>query len=593
LGLRLWAFALTLVFAASAADAQDVAECAVVECARRAPADASPAIRRLSELARAVQALDREFVESASELARLQTPPLEPDTAAMSQRLTVMRTLRPRWADASKRFEAALMQASRSEPDHASLYALRADTRGDPAAAIGEWRRAVDLDDRNAAYAYRLAHALRQLDRDDEARRALLQVVRLRSAVPVPAATASAGREQPFDRVAAFLDQGGATPLFMVGFPTALELTEPMAALPAPPDSGHRVRGVESWLAGDHNGAIRELRQMLERYPADDRAIVALALVLRAVGRVSEAEQLLRPVEGSQSALRWYRLGQLLESQSRLGEAAKAYEASTVRGPVIGLDALYQRLARVKVNQADFDGAIKAYARRITLNPNNGEAHRSLGEIYYLQGRDDEALAEFLVAVWIDPMDARAYTALGKVQVRAQRYAEAVPVLQRAVALDPGRADAHYALGQALARIGKVEDARREIAEFERLDAAQREKGQRDFRIEQTRVEAGRLLAAGDLDGAVALLRGLAAEEPENPRWQRELGAAFLRARRLPEAIAVLEAAQSRTATVEGERLLADAYAAAGRPADARERQARYEQTMRQVRLEQLITGEL
>ena len=582
MGLRPWAFGLTLALVPGVASAQVGAECAVVECARGAPLDASPAMRRLVELAGAAQASEREFVESASELARLQTPPLEPDVTAMAQRVAVVQTLRTRWNEASKQFQAALTQALRLEPDRASLHAWLADTvRADPSAALGEWRRAVSLDDRNAAYAYRLAHALREVGRADEAKRALQQVARLRSAAPVPAAGRAARREQPFERVSGVPDQAGAVPLFSVPAP------------PPPQETAHRAKGVELWLAGDHNGAIRDLRQALEQQPGDERALVALAHVLRAVGRTSEAEQLLQPDRGAESPLKWYRLGQLLESQSRLDEAAKAYEASTVTGPVIGFDTLYQRLARVKVNQADFDGAVKAYASRITLNPNNAEAHRSLGEIYYLQGRDDEALAEFLVAVWIDPMDARAYAALGKVQVRAQRYADAVPVLRRAVALDPGRADAHYALGQALARTGKADDARREIAEFERLDGAQREKGQRDFRLEQTRVEAGRLLAAGDLDGAVALLRGLAAEDPENARWPRELGAAFVRARRFPDAIAALEAAQSKTATVEGERLLADAYAAAGRAAEARERQARYDEAMRRVRLEQLITGEL
>jgi tetratricopeptide (TPR) repeat protein len=586
------------------ANAQAGAECAVVECARSAPADASPVMRRLWELARAAHAIKLELVESAWALARLQTPPLEPDRAAMSPRLVAMRLVLARWDQAWKQFEAALTQASRLEPDRADIRALMADAMsGNPTGAVAEWRRVVGLDTRNAAYAYRLAHALRETGRADEAKRALQQVARLRSAVPVPAAAASARREQPFERVAGFLDQAGATPLFSVGFlflegfqggpEGALEMAERAVAGPPRPGDAQRARGVELWLAGDHNGAIRELRAMLEQHPGDDRAIVALAHVLRAAGRVSEAERLLQPEGGSQSALKSYRLGQLLESQARLAEAAKAYEASTVRGPVIGFDTLYQRLARVKVNQADFDGAIDAYASRITLNPNNAEAHRSLGEIYYLQGRDDEALAEFLVAVWIDPLDARAYAALGKVQVRAQRYAEAVPALQRAVALDPGRADAHYALGQAFARVGKADAARREIAQFERLDAAQREKGQRDFRIEQTRVEAGRLLAAGDLAGAIALLRGLAAEEPENPRWPRELGAAYLRARRLPEAITALEAAQSKTATVEGERLLADAYVASGRTAEARERQARYDEAMRQVRLQQLMTGEL
>jgi tetratricopeptide (TPR) repeat protein len=586
LGLRPWAFALTLVLVTSVAHAQEGAECAVVECARSAPADASPAMRRLWELVRTTDALRREYAEATWTLARLQTPPLDPDAAAISQRLPTVRVLLARLDEARKQLDAALKQASRIEPERADLHALIADamSSGNPTGAISEWRRAVGLDDRNAAYAYRLAHALRGMDRADEAKRALQQVARLRSAVPVPAAAASGRREQPFERVAGLVDQAGAVPLFS---------TEPLLAPASQPDTAHRARGVELWLAGDHNGAIRELRAMLEQHPGDERTVVALALVLRAVGRVSEAEQLLQPVDGSQSALRSYRLGQLLESQSRLGEAAKAYEASTVMGPVIGFDALYQRLARVRVNQADFDGAVQAYASRITLNPNNAEAHRSLGEIYYLQGRDDEALAEFLVSVWIDPMDARAYAALGKVRVRAQQWAEAVPALRRAVALDPGRADAHYALGQALARTGRTEDARREIAEFERLDAAQREKGQRDFRIEQTRVEAGRLLAAGDPDGAIALLRGLAAEEPENGRWPRELGAAFVRARRFPEAAAALEAAQSKTATVEGERLLADAYAASGRADEARERQARYDEAMRRVRLEQLITGEL
>ena len=579
------AFALVLLLPL-VAHAQDGAECAVVECARGAPADGSPAMRRLSELLRTADALQREYAEATGTLARLQTPPLEPDTAAISQRLPAVRLVLVRLDEVRKQLEAALKQASRLEPERADIHALIADamSSGNPTGAISEWRRAVSLDDRNAAYAYRLAHALRGMNRSDEAKRALQQVARLRSAVPVPVATASARREQPFERVAGLVDQVGAAPIFS---------TEPLLALASQPDTEHRSRGVALWLAGDHNGAIRELRQMLEQHPGDDRAIVALAHVLRAAGRMSEAERLLQPEGGSQSALKWYRLGQLLENQSRLAEAAKAYEASTVTGPVIGFDTVYQRLARVRVNQADFDGAVKAYASRITLSPNNAEAHRSLGEIYFLQGRDDEALAEFLVAVWIDPMDARAYAALGKVRVRAQQYAEAIPVLQRAVALDPGRADAHYALGQALARTGKTEDARRAIAEFERLDAAQREKGQRDFRIEQTRVEAGRLLTAGDLDGAVALLRELAAEEPENSRWPRELGAAFLRARRLPEAIAALEVAQAKTATVEGERLLADAYAAAGRSADARERQARYDEAMRQVRLEQLITGEL
>ena len=604
----------------------------------RAQDEPSPAVQRLWELAAAAHAIKIEFAEASRQFALLQTPPLEPDTAAMAERLAAMRSSLARWDGALKQLETAaaphlrvaethvvlgtafldrhragdavreLGEAARIEPERADIrawLALAQTMNGAPAEAIREWRRAASLDPRNAAFAYSLADALRAAGRADESTQALQQVVRLRSAVPVPAGAATAARVQPFDRVGLFGQAPGVAPLYLTSrflsfgrLETAASsrvLDELSRAVDLPPQPGEdlRAKGLESWVAGDHNGAVRELREAAER--GDERARIALAHVLRAAGRPSEAEQaLLRSPDGRGPAgLASYRLAQLFESESRLSDAARAFNAALTQSPVFGRDALLQRLARVRVNQADLDGAVDTYATRITFNPNNGEGHRALGEIYYLQGRDDEALAEFFVAVWIDPMDARAWAALGKVQVRAQRYAEAVPALQRAVALDPGRADAHYALGQAFARTGKADDARREIAEFERLDAAQREKGQRDFRIEQTRVEAGRLLAAGNIDGAVGLLQGLAAEQPENARWPRELGAAFLRARRLPEAIAALEAAQSKTATVEGERLLADAYAASGRTQEARERQARYDEAMRRVRLEQLTTGEL
>ena len=630
------AVALSLVLLTEGIRAQDGAECAVVECARAAPTDASPAMRRLWTLATAAHAIKIEFVNAAQQLAVIQAAPLVASPSPLPSHLATMRAVLARWDDAVRQLETAaaphlrvaethvalgtayldrhrtsdairsLTEASRIDRErsdvHASL-ALAYGLEGRNADEIRELRLAASLAPRNAAIAYDLAHALRMAGRAEEARQALQQVIRLRSAAPVP--SGAAARVQPFDRVEFFRQPSGVAPLFSYfrfitvfdrlrrgQYEMAMEELARVNVLPQPGEE-QRQQGLELWVAGDHNGAVRELRQALVRQPGDDRARLALALVLRAAGRPSEAEQQLRAADEPFTGFTWYRLGQLFESQSRLADAARAFQASTASAPILGRDALYQRLARVLVNQADFDGAVTAYANRITINPNSAETHRSLAEIYFLQGRDDEALAELLVAVWLDPMDARAFAALGKVHVRAQRYAEALPALRRAVALDAARADARYALGQALARTGRPDDARVEIAEFERLEAAERAKGQRDFRVEQSRVEAARLLAAGDADGAIALLGAIAAEEPQNARWQRELGAAFLRARRFPESVAALEAAQAREPTLDAERLLADAYAAAGRTTDAREHQARYDEALRRIRVEQLITGEL
>jgi tetratricopeptide (TPR) repeat protein len=635
--MRLSAAAFACLAAAAVpgtAWAQGGAECATVECARTGGSEPSPDIRRLWDSAASARAIKLEFVDAVRAFAVTQAAPDGGDGAVAATQVAAIRSALSRWDAAIQALEAAarphlraaetsivlgtvyldryrigdavraLTEASRLDPDRADVQvslALAYGLEAKAPEASRAWRTAASLDARNGAVAYSLARTLTGTD----AAQARQRFVRLRSAVTIPA-EGKVAPAAPFERAGLFREVPGIAPLFALSpyakafgrvdagdYASAVEELAGTVARGAPISEEHR-RALTAWVAGDHNAALRDLRRAIELRPGDERARLALAFVLREAGRPSEAEQVLRDTIAAfpASGLPWYRLGQLLESQSRLPDAARAFEESLARSPILGRDALYQRLARLRVNQADFDGAIAAYAARLSINPNGAEAHRSLGEIYYLQGRDDDALGEFLVAVWLDPNDARALAALGKVHVRAGRYGESLPALRRAVALDASRADAHYALGQALARQNRADESRQEMAAFQRLDAAERERGQRDFRLEQTRVEAGRLLASGDIAAALQALAQLRAEDPENPRWMRELGAALLRGRYVAEAIASLEAAQDRSATVEGARLLADAYAAAGRADDARQQQARYDGAMREARLAQLANPE-
>jgi tetratricopeptide (TPR) repeat protein len=226
-------------------------------------------------------------------------------------------------------------------------------------------------------------------------------------------------------------------------------------------------------------------------------------------------------------------------------------------------------MARLLVEQADFEGAVDAYARRIDVNPNSAEAHRQLGEIFVLLGRHDEALAEFAIAVWLDPGDARALAAAGQVHVRLLQYEEAVAALQPALAADPSLLEARYALGTALLRSGKAADGRRELELFERRQAEITSAGQLAFRLDALRRDATRALAAGDGARAVELFTEAAAIEPDSGRSHRDLGLALLREGRLADAAARLEEAARREPLPETYRHLADAYVAAGLAADA------------------------
>jgi Flp pilus assembly protein TadD len=94
-----------------------------------------------------------------------------------------------------------------------------------------------------------------------------------------------------------------------------------------------------------------------------------------------------------------------------------------------------------------------------------------LGALSVKQGKIAEALVALNRAVSLDPKEFEAHWALGRALALKERYAEAVESFQKAVALAPGRSDAHYQLGLALKRLGRTEEANREFAIVERLNA--------------------------------------------------------------------------------------------------------------------------
>jgi tetratricopeptide (TPR) repeat protein len=278
----------------------------------------------------------------------------------------------------------------------------------------------------------------------------------------------------------------------------------------------------------------------------------------------------------------------LYERQALLPQAAKSFHDSEAFGPIVGRDEFYRALGATLVNQADFDGAVAAYTRRIEANPNSGEAHRQLGEIYFLQGRDEQALAEFLAATWLDPREARAFAAAGQVQARLLRYADAVAALDRALALDPGLKEARYALGTSLMRLGKTDEAKRALERFQQQQADADAAGQRAFQLDALRREASKNLLAGAFDQAIASYVEALKLEPDSARSRRDIGIALLRSKRPQEAIEQLETAQRLEPTAEGFAYLADAYAAAGNRDEAARQRALLQQLVRQGKLERI-----
>jgi tetratricopeptide (TPR) repeat protein len=547
------------------------------------------------------------------------------------------------WLDRQRPREALeeLRAAEGSATDRPDVHRLRAlalaalDRSQDAAAAFG---RASALEPDNAASRYLVARSRARLQHTEPATDAWRDVVRAlqRARTNVRGEVAAAA---PFERVGLLRQSAGIAPIFLQSrysaampaiqtgdYTTAVAklaegaASDPIVASPAGvrarvgdaaamlkggriesaleqllaardqwPDQPeiHRLLGVIYWIDEQQGKSIDHLRKAMSLAPGDERARVLLIDVLMDERRWSEADRELTDASAASGQIA-YRRSQLYQRQSLLPQAIAALQASERFGPVIGADYFYQSWAGLLVSQADFDGAISIYHRRIDANPNSGEAHRQLGEILILQGRDDQALAELLVAAWLDPKDPRAHAGAGQVYARAMQYADAVDALRRALALDPRLREARYTLGTMLMRVGKADEGRAELETFGAQQADAEAQGQREFEIDALRRQASARAREGDLAAAIEGFERAVMLDPESSRSHRDLGVALLRAKRADQAIDHLQRAQQIDETADGFAQLADAYAAAGNVDASARMRAAYAAAIRKAKLDRI-----
>jgi tetratricopeptide (TPR) repeat protein len=331
-----------------------------------------------------------------------------------------------------------------------------------------------------------------------------------------------------------------------------------------------RVLGVAYWADGQFEKSAVQFGEATRLAPQDERARIGLADVLIEAGRVADAEQALvsaiQAVPDSGQA--HHRLGQLYQTRSLLPQAVREFETAARLDPLVGLDSLYLTIGGLHASQADFDGAVDAYVKRIDANPNHADAHKALGDIYFLQGRHDEALAEFAVTLLIDPRSSGALAGAGQVYLRLGRFAEALDASKQALALDARLKDARYALAMSLLRLGKTDDGQRELDVFQRMQAEVMANAQRQSELNATLRDAARSLESGEFAAAATQLRKALTYDANSAGVNRDLGLALIKAGQFEPAIQALDRAAQLSDSAGVHELLASAYNALGRTAD-------------------------
>jgi tetratricopeptide (TPR) repeat protein len=139
--------------------------------------------------------------------------------------------------------------------------------------------------------------------------------------------------------------------------------------------------------------------------------------------------------------------------------------------PADQAETWFERASEWDGDPAQWEDAIDAYRRVVTIDPTYAAAWNNLGLLLHRMGRYDEAGDAYLSALDQDPQCCEAAYNLGSLHEDRGAVDEAITDYRRALQLSPDYADAHFNLAGALARNGRDGEAIKHWQRYLELDS--------------------------------------------------------------------------------------------------------------------------
>ena len=270
-----------------------------------------------------------------------------------------------------------------------------------------------------------------------------------------------------------------------------------------------------------------------------------------------------------------------LRAEGKPADARKQFESALAQAPGF-VDPLAQ-LVQMKLADKDAVGAAALVKKQLAaVNNNSGPLHQVLGEVYFAQGKREEAEQAFLKAIELEPRLSASYTSLATIYAAQNKLDAAITKLDEAHRLAPKNLAPLMMLGQLQQQRGDLAKAQEAyttalainprfapaannlawlISETDgdkekalQLAQTAKEAAPDDPRISDTL--AWILYKRGVYQRALVLLEDSAAKLPEEPTIQYHLGMTYAKIGNKDAARKALVAA---TSTKREFRQLADA----------------------------------
>jgi Tfp pilus assembly protein PilF len=112
--------------------------------------------------------------------------------------------------------------------------------------------------------------------------------------------------------------------------------------------------------------------------------------------------------------------------------------------------------------------AEQEYRAALKDNPRDEKSVCELAEIAMTKGDESGAFKLYSTAIELQPDDANAKLGLAKVLLEMNKPDQALPLLEASVQLEPTNATAHYRLATLYKKLGRTEDAKREVELYQK-----------------------------------------------------------------------------------------------------------------------------
>jgi tetratricopeptide (TPR) repeat protein len=307
---------------------------------------------------------------------------------------------------------------------------------GNAKAAAESYRKALQLNPRDAKLHYNLSLALGKLGDFASERKELDRTVELDPNIAVAQ-----------NQLGLLALRSGQQAEAEKRFKKALE-TDPTFS------EAQSNLGVLYSQQGKNAEAASLFQQAIKNDPNYSKAYVNFGLLLAQQGALSDAEHQLRAAiqVDSNDADAYAALGMLLAKTGRGADAVQSFQKAVTLEPASAQAHLNFGIALV--DQFDRPGGFKEFSEAARLDPKLATAHYNLGRFYFETGKYEDAGRELETAIRLQPDYTSALYFLALTEKQENQPERSMGLLQRVVALQPDNADAQYLLGQNLEHSG-------------------------------------------------------------------------------------------------------------------------------------------